>query len=107
MRTALILILLLPGCARQAGGTNAADDARSARLLASLIECAARDRLSGLDAARAQAAADSVLKGQSWTREEFLAEVRALNSDVTRWRGVSEEAARILEQRLAEAGAQR
>jgi len=97
----LILIAALPGCLRPAGGPSAPAKEKTARTLAALVETAARNRERGLDAADAQASADSALKTESVTREEFLADVRSLNRDVIQWREVSEEAARILEQRLA------
>ena len=100
MRTVLLLILILPGCARPEV-PSASGKAMTARLLAALIETSANSRQAGLDGARAQAAADSVLRSASVTREEFLAGVHALNRDATQWREVSEEATRILEQRLA------
>jgi hypothetical protein len=107
MRTAILLLLILPGCARPVGESAGPGKERTARLLAALVETAARNRRDGLDSARAEAAADSVLRSESVTREEFLSEVRSLNRDVTQWREVSEEAARILEQRLAARGAGR
>jgi len=107
MRKAILLLLILPACARPVGGSAVPDKVRTARLLAALVETAAQSRQAGLDAARAHAAADSVLKSENVTREEFLSDVRALNGDVTQWRGVSEEAARILEERVAARGAAR
>ncbi|HTY59863.1 MAG TPA: hypothetical protein VMF59_13665 [Bacteroidota bacterium] len=101
MRTALLVLLLLPGCVKPAGETPSPAREQTARVLAALIDCAAANNIASLDAARRQAAADSVLRSLSLTREEFLAGVRALNADVTGWREVSEEAARLLEQRLA------
>lgn len=101
MRASILCLLLLASCTRQPGGVPPPVRERTARLLASLIETAERNAHAGLDSGRARAAADSVLKGESVTREEFLSDVRALNGDVTLWRGVSEEAARILEQHLA------
>ena len=107
MRTAILLLLILPACARQAGGSAGPGNVRTPRLLAALIETAAKSSQAGLDGARAEAAADSVLKSENFTREEFLSEVRALNNDVTQWREISEEAARILEERVAARGAAR
>ncbi len=101
MRTTMLLLLILCGCVRPAGGPAGPGKEKTARLLASLLETAARNRQAGLDGARAEAAADSVLLSESITRQEFLSEVRALNRDVTQWREVSEAAAHILEQRLA------
>jgi hypothetical protein len=48
-----------------------------------------------------------VLRSENFTRQEFLSEVRALNRDVTQWREVSDDAARILEQRVAARAAPR
>jgi hypothetical protein len=107
MRAALLLLLLIPGCLRPGGTHGDKSHRRTAQLLAALMETAARSREAGLDAARSQAAADSTLKGQSSTREEFLAGVRALNLDLQEWREVSEEAARILEARLVSRGSAR
>jgi len=107
MRFALLLILILPGCLRPAGESSPASREKTARILASLLETAARNREAGLDDVRAKAAADSVLQSESVTREEFLSGVSALNRDVTQWREVSEEAARMIEQRLAARGGAR
>jgi len=107
MRYALLLILALSGCVRPAGESSAARRGKTARLLASLVETAERNRQAGLDDVRAKAAADSVLRSESVTPGEFLSEVRALNRDVIQWREVSEEAARTLEQRLASRGSAR
>jgi hypothetical protein len=107
MRTGILLLLILSGCARPAGAPAGAGNGRTARLFAALVETAAKSRQAGLDSARAEAAADSVLRTESVTRQEFLSEVRALNRDVTQWREVSEEAARILERRLAARGPER
>ena len=101
MRTAILLLLILPGCVRPVGRSTGSGDEKTARLFAALIETAARSRQAGLNTAQAGAAADSVLRSESVTREEFLSDVRALNEDVTQWREVSEGAARILEQRAA------
>jgi hypothetical protein len=101
MRTAILLLLILPACARPAGGSAGPDREKTGRLFAALLENAAKSRQAGLDSARAEAAADSVFRSENVTRQEFLSGVHALNSDVTQWRGVSEGAARILEQRLA------
>ena len=106
MRTAILLLLILPACARPVGGPAGPGKERTARLLAALVETAAKNAQAGLDSARAEAAADSVLRSENITRQEFLSEVRDLNRDVTQWREVSEEAARILEQRLAARGGQ-
>jgi hypothetical protein len=107
MRIAILLVLILPACARPVGGSAGPGKERTARLLAALIETAAKSRQAGLESASAEAAADSVLRSESVTRQEFLAEVRSLNRDVTQWREVSEAAARILEQRVADRGAAR
>jgi hypothetical protein len=101
MRVPFLLLLLLTSCTRPSGGVPQPVRDRAARLLASLIETADKSARAGLDSGRARAAADSVLKGESVTGEEFLSDVRAINRDVTLWRAVSEEAARILEQHLA------
>jgi hypothetical protein len=106
MRTAILLLLILPACARPVEGSAGPGKEKTARLFAALVEAAARSRQAGLDSARAEAAADSVLRSENVTRQEFLSEVRDLNRDVTQWREVSEEAARILEQRLAARGGQ-
>ena len=107
MRTAILLLLILPACARPAGGSAGPDRERTARLFAGLFETAARSARAGLDSVRAGAAADSVLRSENSTRQEFLSAVRELNRDVTQWRDISEEAARILEQRVAARAAQR
>ncbi len=109
MRAAHVLLLLqlllpLPGCFSPGGGQASPAGGKTARILASLIETAARSREAGLDPRAAAAAADSVLKNESVTREEFRAAVRALNGDVSDWRQVSEEASRVLEGRLAARG---
>ncbi|HEX7573977.1 MAG TPA: hypothetical protein VF514_12855 [Bacteroidota bacterium] len=104
MRTAILLLLILPACARPAGGSAGPVRERTARLFAALVETAAKSRQAGLDSARAEAAADSVLRSENVTRQEFLSDVRDLNRDVTQWLEVSEGAARILEQRLAARG---
>ena len=105
MRAPLILLLLLASCTRPQGGVPPPVRERTARLIASLIETAEKNARAGLDGGRARAAADSVLRAKSVTREEFLSDVRELNRDVTVWREVSAEAARILEQHLAVTGA--
>ena len=108
MRSCAVLILLLlplPGCSRGGAGEAAPGEVKTARILASLIETAAKSREAGLDPRAAAAAADSVLKSESTTRVEFRAAVRALNVDVRRWREVSEEASREIEGRLAARGA--
>ena len=97
----LILLLPLPGCVRSGGDHAVPPGGKTARVLAELIETAARNREAGRDPRAAAAAADSVLKSESMTREEFRAAVRALTRDVSRWRPVSEEASRVLEGRLA------
>lgn len=107
MRAAILFLLILPACTSPSGGSAGAGKERTARLFAALVETAARSRQAGLDSARAEAAADSVLRSENVTRQEFLSEVRALNGDVTQWREVSEEAARILEQRVAARAAAR
>jgi hypothetical protein len=99
------MVLLLPGCGRTPDVMQPAGRERTARIFAALVETAANNAHAGLDSTRSRAAADSVLKSESVTREEFLAEVRELNRNVTAWREVSEGAARILEQRLAARGA--
>jgi hypothetical protein len=100
-RPMIILLLLVSGCSAPSQGTLPQGGEKTASVLAALIDCAARGNINALDAGRRQSAADSVLKSLSVTREEFLSGVRALNADVSGWRGVSEEAARLLEQRLA------
>jgi len=107
MRFALLFLLALPGCVQHAGDASRAASGKTARILASLVETAARNREARLDDAHAKAAADSVLRSESVTADEFRSEVRALNRDVTRWREVSEDAARALEQRLAARGGAR
>jgi thiamine biosynthesis lipoprotein ApbE len=107
MRIAILLMLILPGCVHPSDTSTGPARERTARLLAALIETAAKNRQAGLDSARAEAAADSVLRSESVTRQEFLSDVRSLNRDVAQWREVSEAAARILEQHLAARGAGR
>ena len=107
MRRTILLLLILPACARPVGGSAGPDRERTARLFAALIETGARSAQAGLDSVRAGAAADSVLRSENFTRQEFLSEVRALNRDVTQWREVSDDAARILEQRVAARAAPR
>jgi hypothetical protein len=107
MRRAILLLLILPACARPAGESARPGRERTAHLFAALVETAARSAQAGLDSARAGAAADSVLRSENFTRQEFLSEVRALNRDVTQWREVSDDAARILEQRVAARAAPR
>lgn len=107
MRAAILLLLILPACARPVGTSAGPGKERTAHLFAALVETAAKSRQAGLDGARAEAAADSVLRSENITRQEFLSDVRALNRDVTQWREVSEEVARILEQRVAARGAGR
>ena len=101
MRVAILLLLILPACTHGPGVSPGPGGERTAHLLAALIETASKSREAGLDGARSQAAADSVLRSENVTRQEFLSEVRELNRDVTQWRGVCEEVARMLEQRLA------
>jgi hypothetical protein len=106
-RTMLLMMMILPACARPVGGSAGPDRERTARIFAGLIETGARSAQAGLDSVRAGEAADSVLRSENSTRQEFLSEVRALNRDVTQWREVSEDAARILEQRVGARAAAR
>jgi hypothetical protein len=103
----LLFLLPLPGCVRDGGDQAAPPAEKTAQVLAALIETASKNREAGRDPRSARAAADSVLKSESMTREEFRAAVRALNRDVSRWRPVSEEASRVLEGRLAARGGAR
>jgi len=82
-------------------------DEKTAHVLAALIEAATRNREASLGPGAAAAAADSVLRRESMTGEEFRAAVRALNMDVSRWRAVSEGASRELEGKLAARGGAR
>lgn len=101
MRAVVLLAVVFAGCARPAADRPPPPAGKTAGVLAALFENASLCNQASLDPARRQAAADSVLKNASMTREEFLADVRALNADLKGWRDVSEETARILEQRLA------
>ena len=110
MRAAFLVFLLIlpfPGCVRTGTDRAAPPAEKTARVLALLIETAAKNRDARLGPRAAAAAADSVLKGESMTREEFRAAVRALNGDVSQWRTVSEEASRVIEGRLAAPGGAR
>jgi len=90
---------LVTGCAGR-GGTGA-DDARLSRAMASLMETSEMCAHQGRDSAGARAAADSALAVAGMSREEFLGALRGLEREPGRWRAVSEDAAKLLEQRLA------
>jgi len=92
------LFSLLTGCA---GGGSGNDDARLSRAMASLMETAELSAARRADSTRAHAMADSALAAAGWTRREFDAACRGMQSDPERWRGVSEDAAKLVEQRLA------
>jgi len=69
--------------------------------MASLMETAEASTREGCDSARARRQADSALAHEGMTRTEFLAGLHALEREPERWRTVSEEASRIMEQRIA------
>ena len=95
------LFSLVTGCA---GGGSGEADARVSRAVASLMETAEVSAARGADSARARAMADSALGREGMTRASFTAACRAMDRAPQEWRAVSENAAKILEQRLATGG---
>jgi len=98
----IALLSVVTGCAGQGAGSGG--DARLSRAMASLMETAEVAARAGCDSASARAKADSALGAEGMTRAEFLGACRALDGEPERWRGVSEDAAKILEQRIASRG---
>jgi len=92
------LVSVIAGCAKGGSGEN---DARLSNALASLMATAEISAQEHADSASARAKADSALAAAGWTRQEFDAACRAMKAEPERWRAVSEDAAKLLEQRLA------
>lgn len=95
----ILMLIFAAGCQGPGGGQRIIPEDRFAGVYADLLEVGQRGKVSGWDASRAQAAADSVLIRAGVTREEFQATVAWLNDDLTRWKSVSEKSVRILEER--------
>jgi len=93
------VFLAVAGCAGQGG--SGSGDAQVSRVMASLMETAEVAAHGGCDSARARAMADSAITAEGMTRAGFDAARRALEREPARWRSVSEDAAKLLEQRLA------
>jgi hypothetical protein len=102
MRTICIaLAIIIAGCAGDRSGKSASPlpTERFSAVYAQLLLASIDLNRDSLGPTRR---VDSVLAGQSVTREEFNATIQWCNEDMSRWDGVMEEVVRILDEKTKE-----
>jgi hypothetical protein len=98
-RTIFAAVLIVAGCTRPGGSGTIMTEKQFAHVYAGLLNEGQRGRNESWDPGRTRLAADSVLHAAGVTREDYRATVAWLNEDVMRWKAVSEETVRILEEK--------
>jgi hypothetical protein len=97
-------VLIVAGCTRPGGSGSVMSEKQFAHVYAALLDAGQRSRDEAWDPGRTRLTADSVLHAAGVTREDYRATVAWLNEDVTRWKAVSEETVRVLEEKAAGGG---
>jgi hypothetical protein len=98
---------LAAGCNPVAPPNDLVSEEKFAVVYAELTDAGEQGKATGHTRAQARQRADSVLQASGVSREQFLAMTAWLNKDVSRWRNVTEEVARILEARAIRNGTPR
>lgn len=101
IRTLVLAIGVLAGCTRTGVSGSIMTKEKFATVYAGLLEAGQKSKEQAWDPGRTRLAVDSVLVGAGVTRDDYRATVSWLNDDVVRWRGVSEETVKILEEKAA------